>query len=95
MKTVKVKEISEQLVDCEVVVKGWVRSLRKSKAFSFINLNDGSCQSNLQIIADQDIDGYDAVSKMTIGFCVEITGKLGSEKVRATLTSCSRASVRA
>jgi asparaginyl-tRNA synthetase len=35
-----------------VLVKGWVRTLRTSKAFSFIEVNDGSCLKNVQVIAD-------------------------------------------
>ncbi|MBZ0110632.1 MAG: hypothetical protein K8F52_18420, partial [Candidatus Scalindua rubra] len=40
-------------------VKGWVRTRRDSKGgFSFIELNDGSCFRNLQIIADADLENY-------------------------------------
>ena len=63
-------------IDEIVEVRGWLRSLRKSKAFSFINLNDGSCQSNLQIIADQDIEGYEELSKLGTGACVSLKGKI-------------------
>ena len=59
-----------------LTVKGWVRSLRKSKAFSFIVLNDGSTLSNLQIVADENLSNYEDVSKMITGFCVSVTGKV-------------------
>ena len=77
MKRWLIKELlSSRPVGEDVVVKGWVRSLRKSKAFSFIVLNDGSTIQNIQIIADQDIEGYEEGSKMTTGFSTAITGTL-------------------
>lgn len=72
-----IKEIfSKSDVDYKCVVKGWVRSVRKSKAFSFIALNDGTTQDMLQIIADQDLANYEQVSAMTTGFCVAIEGTI-------------------
>ncbi|MBF0208058.1 MAG: asparagine--tRNA ligase [Oligoflexia bacterium] len=61
-----------------LVVKGWVRSLRKGKSFSFIMLNDGSSQQSLQIVADSQLANYDDVSKMTMGYCVSVQGRLVS-----------------
>jgi len=60
----------------EIVVKGWVRTRRDSKEFSFIELNDGSCLANIQCVADAGIPGYDKVDKMTTGAAVGIVGKL-------------------
>ena len=57
-------------------VAGWVRTRRDSKAFSFLELNDGTCLGNLQIVADAGIPGYDAISKMNTGASVEVRGKL-------------------
>ena len=57
-------------------VAGWVRTRRDSKAFSFLELNDGTCLGNLQIVADVGIPGYDAISKMSTGASVEVRGKL-------------------
>ncbi len=77
MKRVLLKEIfTKQLVDQEVTIKGWVRSLRKSKKFSFIMVNDGTCQRSMQIIADGVLENYEGISKMTTGYSVSITGKL-------------------
>ena len=44
-------------------IRGWVRSVRKKKHFSFMVLNDGSCQQNIQIVIDKDLANYDEVSK--------------------------------
>lgn len=57
-------------------VAGWVRTRRDSKTFSFLELNDGTCLGNLQIIADAGIEGYDKIAQMTTGASVEVHGKL-------------------
>ena len=57
-------------------VSGWVRTRRDSKAFSFLELNDGSCLRGLQVVADAGIPGYEDVAKMTTGASVEVFGKL-------------------
>jgi asparaginyl-tRNA synthetase len=57
-------------------VAGWVRTRRDSKTFSFLELNDGTCLGNLQIVADAGIPGYEAISKMSTGASVEVRGKL-------------------
>ena len=57
-------------------VAGWVRTRRDSKTFSFIELNDGSCLGNLQVIADATVPGYEAISRMTTGASVEVVGEL-------------------
>jgi asparaginyl-tRNA synthetase len=57
-------------------VAGWVRTRRDSKAFSFIELNDGSCLGNLQIVADAGIPGYGDIAKINTGASVEVFGKL-------------------
>ena len=59
-----------------ITVKGWVRTRRDSKDFSFLEMNDGSCLANIQCIADTGILGYEDVTKMTTGSAVGITGKL-------------------
>lgn len=75
----KIKEILQRgEVQSEVSVMGWVRTRRDSKGgFSFLEINDGSCLSNLQVISDHNIDGFQSVSeKLHTGSCVGVTGKL-------------------
>ncbi len=60
----------------EVLVKGWVRTRRDSKTFSFIEVNDGSCLKNLQVIADASLDNYDEIRRLTTGSAVAVTGQL-------------------
>ncbi len=60
----------------KISLSGWVRTKRESKEFSFIELNDGSCLSNIQIIADTNISGYDCIKKVSTGASMRITGEL-------------------
>ncbi|QJE97662.1 asparagine--tRNA ligase [Luteolibacter luteus] len=55
---------------------GWVRTRRDSKGFSFLELNDGSCMGNLQVIADAGIPGSEDLAKMSTGASVSVEGKL-------------------
>ncbi len=86
-----------QVLNCEtapaepILVQGWVRTRRDSKAFSFVEINDGSCLANLQIIADQGIPGYEDVLQLRTGASVSITGNLvesqGKQKWELQATS--------
>ncbi len=60
----------------QVVVKGWVRSRRDSKEFSFFTINDGSCQGSLQAVVDQGIPGSETMTQANTGASVAITGNL-------------------
>ena len=61
----------------KVVVAGWVRTRRDSSNFSFVEVNDGSCLANLQIIADQNLKNYESqVKKLGTGCSVVVRGEL-------------------
>ena len=63
--------------DKEVTVSGWVRSIRISKNFGFIELNDGSFFNNLQIVIESDkLDNFAELSKLNVGSAVTATGIL-------------------
>ena len=59
-----------------ITIKGWVRTRRDSKDFSFLEMNDGSCLANIQCIADAGIPGHEHIASMSTGAAVGITGKL-------------------
>jgi asparaginyl-tRNA synthetase len=59
-----------------IQVQGWVRTRRDSKDFSFIELNDGSCLRNLQIIAGNTLPNYAAVQRLTTGASIVARGAL-------------------
>ena len=60
----------------EITVSGWIRTLRDSKTFGFIELNDGSFFKNLQIVFNDTLDNFKEVSKLTISSSIIVTGKL-------------------
>jgi asparaginyl-tRNA synthetase len=60
----------------EIHIAGWVRTRRDSKAFSFLEINDGTCLANLQVVADAGIPGSDELAAMNTGASVEVFGKL-------------------
>ena len=65
---------TEALLDKSLTVCGWVRTLRQSKSIGFIELNDGSCQRNLQVIIEADkLPNFEQVGKVNVGsaLCVE------------------------
>jgi len=70
--------------DTPVTVQGWVRTRRDSKAgFSFIQLNDGSCLDNLQLVADKEMPGYqDRILRLTAGCAIRCHGTLTESKGR-------------
>ena len=59
-----------------ISIQGWVRTRRDSKEFSFIELNDGSCLANIQIIVDASLDSYDQIKNISTGAAISVTGKL-------------------
>jgi asparaginyl-tRNA synthetase len=59
-----------------VLVKGWVRTRRDSKGFSFLELNDGSCLKNLQVIVDEALPSYAQLKDVTTGAALEVEGAL-------------------
>ena len=71
------KNLSDELLGKDIVVQGWVRTRRDSKGgFSFIELNDGSKFSSLQIIADNTLVNYEDISKLHTGASLVAEGKL-------------------
>ena len=63
-----------------VLIKGWVRTRRDSKSFSFIEVNDGSCLKNIQIIANNTLSNYNAITGLSTGSAVSVSGKLAESK---------------
>src|SRR5437763_14618661 len=60
-----------------IQVQGWVRTRRDSKDFCFIELNDGSCLKNLQIIVEADLlSNYEVVKVLGTGSSIAVEGEL-------------------
>lgn len=67
----------QSFVGKEVKIKGWVRTVRNQKTFTFIEVNDGSTQSNFQVIADEKMPDYEkVVNSLATGAAVSATGKI-------------------
>ena len=78
-KLVTVSELfqdTEQYLGQQVAVGGWVRSVRDSKTFGFIVLNDGSCFQTLQIVYSDKLPNFAEVSKMNVGTSLIVRGIL-------------------
>ncbi len=63
--------------DESVIIKGWVRTKREQKGFSFIEVNDGSSMAGLQVVMNADLPGYEsAIKQLSTGASVEVSGVL-------------------
>jgi len=60
----------------EVVVAGWARSVRVSKNFGFISINDGSCFETVQIVFDENTTGFDVAAKLNVGAAISVRGRV-------------------
>ena len=60
----------------QLVVKGWIRSVRVGKELTFIALNDGSCLASLQVVATPGLANYAEVSRLGTGAAVAVRGVL-------------------
>lgn len=81
MKRIKILHLLDADVPMDkVLINGWVRTRRDSKGFSFIEVNDGSCLKNIQVIADENLPHYEEIKKISTGSAVSIEGKLVSSK---------------
>ena len=68
---------SEKLGGKLVTLGGWVRNLRDSKAFGFIDLNDGSYFKSIQVVFEREkIDNYDEIAAQNVGAALVVTGIL-------------------
>jgi len=79
MSIISIKEIHRHYKDHlnqEIKVVGWVRTVRSSKDFGFIELNDGSFFKGLQIVFDGQLNNFSEIEKTTIGSALEIVGTL-------------------
>ena len=54
----------------DIEIAGWIRSRRDAKTFSFLEVNDGSCLRNRQVIVDQEVPGYEQMMHATTGSSV-------------------------
>ncbi len=79
MDLVTIRELykkQENYIDKKVTVGGWVRSIRDSKTFGFIVVNDGTFFSPLQVVYSDKLDNFAEVSRLNVGAAIIVTGTL-------------------
>ena len=79
MELVTVRELfknREQYLDKKVTVGGWIRSIRDSKTFGFIVVNDGSYFEPLQVVYHDKMENFDEISRQNVGAAIIVTGTL-------------------
>ena len=78
-KLITVRELfkeTDKYIDKEVAVGGWVRSVRDSRTFGFLVLNDGSCFDTLQVVYHDALPNFAEISKLNVGSSVIVRGTL-------------------
>ena len=79
MELVNIRELyrnQEEYLDKTVTIGGWVRSIRSSKNFGFIVVNDGTFFEPLQIVYADGLENFAEVEKLNVGAAIIVTGKL-------------------
>ncbi|MBD8045921.1 MAG: asparagine--tRNA ligase [Clostridium argentinense] len=79
MEKVLVKQIyreKEKYSDQIISISGWIRTLRASKNFGFIEINDGSFFKNIQVVFEEELENFAEVSKLSISSSLTVEGKL-------------------
>ena len=66
----------ENYLDKTITIGGWVRSIRDSKTFGFIVVNDGTFFEPLQIVYHDKMENFAEISKLNVGAAIIVTGTL-------------------
>jgi asparaginyl-tRNA synthetase len=77
MKDARIKEIfrnPETYINQTVKISGWIRTLRSSKNFGFIEINDGSFFKSLQVVFEEKLDNFEEITKFSISSSIEVEG---------------------
>ena len=67
---------SEKYYGTKIKVSGWVKTVRDSKTFGFIEINDGSFFKNLQIVFDNNLSNFEEICKLTLSSSITVEGEL-------------------
>ncbi len=79
MEKVVVKKLyreTEAWIGKEIEISGWIRTIRASNAFGFIEINDGSFFKNIQVVFESDLDNYKEIAKLGTGSAITVAGTL-------------------
>lgn len=78
MKNITVKDLYKNtvnFVEKEITIEGWVKTVRDSKTFGFIELNDGTFFKNVQIVFNDTLNNFTEICKLTISSSIKVVGK--------------------
>ncbi len=67
---------TEKFAEKEVAISGWIRTLRSSKAFGFIEVNDGSFFKNVQVVFEEALENFKEVEKLSISSSITVIGNV-------------------
>lgn len=77
MKKLVIKDLyknTNEYKNKEITLEGWVRTIRDSKTFGFIELNDGSFFKNVQIVFSDKLENFSEIAKLSISSSIKVTG---------------------
>src|SRR6266436_2268015 len=85
----------EDCIGKDIVLEAWIRTRRDSKGgFSFLELNDGSCQGNIQIVADGKLANYESeIKHLSAGSSVSIEGEIKASQGKGQATEVAASQV--
>lgn len=79
MKSITVKNLykeTNKYLNQKITFEGWVKTVRASKSFGFIEINDGTFFNNVQIVYTDTLENFEEISKLTISSSIKVTGLL-------------------
>ena len=78
MKDITVRNLykeTENFKDKNIIIEGWVKTLRASKTFGFIELNDGTFFKNVQVVFNDSLPNFEEIRKLTLSSSIKVSGK--------------------
>ena len=76
MKRDRIKALLDNKKEKQATIYGWIRTNRAQAQFGFLNINDGSTLTNLQVVYNNKLDNFEDVSKFRVGVSVMIEGAI-------------------
>ncbi len=79
MEKLNIKDLyrnTQNYIEKEITLNGWVRTVRDSKNFGFIEINDGTFFKNIQIVFNDKLENFEKICKLTISSSIQVTGLL-------------------
>ncbi len=77
MKTITIKDLyknTQEYVGKEITIEAWVKTVRDSKTFGFIELNDGTFFKNVQVVFNNTLENFAEICKLTISSSIKVVG---------------------